>query len=58
MCAAQDVRNRPASTDYPWQFETRITLRKRDTEEYRKNTPDTPPDGNIAVSPVMTVEKK
>ena len=51
-------RNRRQSTDYPWQFETRITLRKRDTEEYRKTRADAPPDGNIAVSPVMTVEKK
>ena len=53
-----DVAEQSASADYPWQFETRITLRKRDTEEYRKNNPDAPPDGNIAVTPVMTVERK
>jgi hypothetical protein len=52
------VSEQATATDYPWQFETRITLRKRDTEEYRKQAPGEPPDGNIAVSPVITVEKK
>ena len=52
------VSEQATATDYPWQFETRITLRKRDTEEYRKTCADAPPDGDIAVSPVMTVEKK
>ncbi len=61
--AFHDVRNKgvseqSSSTDYPWQFETRITLRKRDVDEYRKSVPDVPRDGNIAATPLMAVEKQ
>jgi hypothetical protein len=52
------VSEQSSSTDYPWQFETLITLRKREVDEYRQNMPDVPPDGNIAATPLLTVEKK
>ena len=55
---SKGVSEQSSSTDYPWQFETRITLRKRDVDEYRKSAPDVPPDGNIAATPLLTVEKK
>ena len=49
------VSEQEASSDYPWQFETRITLRPRDKEEYRKSLPEEqqpqePADGGIAAS--------
>ncbi len=55
-----NVAEQTGSSDYPWRFETQITLRKRDVDDYRKNVPSTSPegDGDIAVHPVMTVEKK
>ncbi len=55
---SRDVSEQPGSTDYPWQFDAEITLRKRDTEEYRKNMPTPPGGGDIAGGPVMTVEKR
>lgn len=55
---SRDVSEQSSSTDYPWQFETQITLRRRDTDEYRKNLPTPPSDGDIAANPTMTVEKK
>ncbi len=44
------VSEQSASTDYPWQFETRITLRKREPEQYRESAPDETPSGDLAAS--------
>jgi len=55
---SNDVSEQPGSTDYPWQFETRITLRPRDTEEYRKSFPTPSNDGRIAATPVSAGENK
>jgi len=34
--SSQDVSEQASSKDYPWQFDTRIQLRKREVEQYRK----------------------
>lgn len=39
---SKGVSEQSSSGDYPWQFETRITLRKREVEDYRQ-PPSTPP---------------
>ncbi|MHB0956031.1 MAG: type IV pilus biogenesis protein PilM [Pirellulaceae bacterium] len=54
---SKGVSEQSSSTDYPWQFETRITLRKRDVDDYRKSMPDVPRDGNIAATPFVTREQ-
>jgi hypothetical protein len=55
---SKGVSEQSSSTDYPWSFETRITLRKRDTEEYRKNAPTPPDDGNLASTPGSAFQTK
>jgi hypothetical protein len=45
---SKGVSEQSASADYPWQFETRITLRKREVEEYRQPPPATPQEGEVA----------
>ena len=49
---SKGVSEQSSSTDYPWSFETRITLRKRDVEAYRQTAPTPPDDGNLASTPV------
>jgi hypothetical protein len=41
---SKGVSEQSASADYPWQFETRITLRPRDKQEYQKDVPPDTPD--------------
>lgn len=57
-----DVRSKGVSEqgagDYPWQFETRITLQPRNTEEYREELPEEQqpkeePSGDIAADDVV-----
>ncbi len=52
---SKGVSEQSASTDYPWQFETQITLRPRDKQEYQHDEPDDPPnkktDADIAATP-------
>lgn len=48
-----DVSEQSSTGDYPWQFDTQITLRPRETKEYRQEAPkdetqDAPPTGDIA----------
>ena len=45
---SKGVSEQTSSADYPWQFDTRITLRKRDVEEYRKRAPAEPGQGDVA----------
>jgi hypothetical protein len=56
------VSEQSASADYPWQFETRITLRPRDTEEYRNEAPDEKskeePSGDFASSSMVSASEK
>ncbi len=56
------VSEQAAAGDYPWQFETRITLRPRDTDEYRKNAPDSQseeePSGDFAANSMISAAKK
>ncbi len=45
---SKGVSEQAASADYPWQFDTTITLRRRETEDYRQHAPAPPPGGEIA----------
>lgn len=52
-----DVRNNGVSEgggkDYPWQFDSIITLQRRETEDYREEPTPPEPDGEIAAAPVQ-----
>ena len=45
---SKGVSEQASSADYPWQFDTTINLRRRETEDYRKNVPAPQPGGEIA----------
>ncbi len=53
-----DVSEQTSSADYPWQFETRITVRKREVDDYRKNAPADKPKGDIAASTMANLENE
>jgi hypothetical protein len=55
---SQDVSERSSSDDYPWQFETRITLTRRDKEDYQRPESTPQADGDIASSTVVKAHGK
>jgi len=44
---SKGVSEQSSSDDYPWQFETRITLRPRGKEQYQENVPTEPEEDEL-----------